>query len=132
MKSSNCDLLMCHSEPRKSKISKFTKGNSVLLFHSLSNRYKRTGFFKLSALFGTHGMTESVFMTYANFLYGDKPDFYEEQQKIVPEIMCELHTRQATVEPSARGLQVISKVTLIYKTGNNVLGGAQFLNTYFF
>lgn len=69
----------------------------MLLFHSLSNEYGRAGLSRLSALFGTHAMIKSVFVSYANFLYHTMADFYEEQQKVVNGTASEVVTRQATV-----------------------------------
>lgn len=102
VKCTTCDLVLCDSKPRKAKIGDFTEANSVLVFHSISNGYERAGLSRLSALFGTTDMPQSVFMNYASAFYCAMDNFYKEQQNIVLETVREVHTKQdPTVVQSA-------------------------------
>ena len=96
VKCTTCDLVLCDSKPRTAEIGNFPEANSVLVFHSISNGYGRAGLSKLSALFGTTDMPQSVFMNYANALYCAMDDFYKEQQNIVLETVREVHTKKDT------------------------------------
>lgn len=44
-------------------------------------------------------MTQSVFLSYGNFLYRTMADFCKEQQKVVHGTVSEVVTRQAVVQP---------------------------------
>ncbi len=71
---SACDSVLCDSKPRKANIGNLSEANSVMVFHSISNGYGRAGLSRLSALFGTKEMTQSVFMIYAKqeYLHGSQ------------------------------------------------------------
>lgn len=103
---SNCEVLLCRSEARKTKGANFTEGNAILLYHSLSDGYGKAGLSRLSALFGTHDMPQAVFMNHAKYLYSAMTGYYEKQQAIVHDTVKEVITREGDVEPMQEKVKI--------------------------
>lgn len=83
-----------------------SEGNALLVFHSLSNGYGKAGLSRLSAVFGTHDMMQSVFINYASILYNSMRFFYEAQQTIVRKTVSEVAKKQALSEPGDKPVRI--------------------------
>lgn len=98
--------MMCHNEPRKSEPGNISERNALLVYHSLSNGYGKAGLSRLSALFGIHDMTQSVFMNHADILYKAMTDFYEVQQTIERETVSEVAKMEGVLQPCDEKIRI--------------------------